>query len=141
MGSSGSYAGGMGSFSGSTGGIMRSYSGGMGTYGERGRFSGRGPKGWQRSDDRIREDINERLTEDPEIDAGEIEVTVKGAEVTLTGTVDDRHAKRRAEDIAEGVSGVREVHNQIRVQQGQFAGQESGGTQHKTGTGTSQQKK
>jgi hypothetical protein len=99
------------------------YTGGMGAYGERergererGRFTGRGPKGWQRSDDRIREDINERLTDHPHVDASEIEVTVKNGEVTLTGTVDERHAKRLAEDIAESVSGVREVHNQIRVQ-------------------------
>lgn len=93
--------------------------GGMSAYGERGRFAGRGPKGWQRSDDRIREDINERLTDHPHIDASEIEVKVQNGEVTLTGMVDERHAKRLAEDIAESVSGVREVHNQLRVQQPQ----------------------
>jgi osmotically-inducible protein OsmY len=131
--SSGSYAGGMGSFG-----------GGMGTYGERGQHAGRGPKGWQRSDDRIREDINERLTDDPEIDAGEIEVVVKGGEVTLTGSVDDRHAKRRAEDIVERVSGVKEIHNQLRLQQGLLNNQQGQPTsqhsqQQKTGvsSGTS----
>jgi BON domain-containing protein len=107
-----SYGAGSGSYSGG----MGSYSGGMGTYGERGRFAGRGPKNWQRSDDRIREDINERLTDHPEIDASEIEVQVKGGEVTLTGIVDERHTKRLAEDVAENVTGVREVHNQLRVQ-------------------------
>jgi hypothetical protein len=106
----GSYSGGMGSFS-----------GGMGMYGERGRFTGRGPKNWQRSDDRIREDINERLTDHPDIDASEIEVQVKNGEVTLTGTVEERYTKRMAEDVAENVTGVREVHNQLRVQ-GQEAG-------------------
>jgi len=92
------------------------YAGGMGSYGDRGRHVGRGPKGWQRSDDRIREDINERLTDHPHVDASEIEVTVQAGEVTLTGTVEDRQAKRLAEDIAESVSGVRDVHNQIRLQ-------------------------
>jgi osmotically-inducible protein OsmY len=89
----------------------------MGTYGygERGRFTGRGPRGYQRSDERIREDINERLTEHPEIDASDIEVQVKGGEVTLTGTVDRRQTKRMAEDLCENVSGVKEVHNQLRV--------------------------
>jgi osmotically-inducible protein OsmY len=89
-----------------------------GQYGQRGQFSGRGPKGYSRSDDRIKEDINERLTHDPDIDAWEIEVQVSSGEVTLTGTVDDRNAKRRAEDIAEAVSGVKDVQNQIRVKKG-----------------------
>lgn len=88
-------------------------------YGQRGQFSGRGPKGYRRSDDRIQEDINERLTHDPDIDAWEIEVQVSNGEVTLTGTVDDRNAKRRAEDIAEAISGVKDVQNQIRVKKGE----------------------
>ena len=105
-------SGGPASYRGGTG----SYGGGMGQYGQRGRFAGRGPKGWSRSDDRIREDINERLTDHPEVDASEIEVQVKAGEVTLTGIVEERQAKRIAEDIAENVSGVKDVHNQIRVQ-------------------------
>jgi hypothetical protein len=94
-----------------------SYSGGAGAYGERGGHAGKGPKGYRRSDDRIREDVCERLTEHPEVDAGEIEVSVKDGEVTLTGTVDERQAKRIAEDVAESVSGVKDVHNQVRVRQ------------------------
>jgi osmotically-inducible protein OsmY len=92
-------------------------------YGSRGRFVGRGPKGYRRTDERIQEEINEQLTRHPEIDASEIEVSVKNGEVTLSGTVDDRHAKRLAEDIAEECSGVSEVRNNIRVQrQGQALG-------------------
>ncbi len=79
---------------------------------------GRGPKGWQRSDERIREDISERLADHPDIDASEIEIDVKGGEVTLKGSVEDRHIKRLAEDVAERVSGVRDVHNNIRVSRG-----------------------
>ncbi len=95
-----------------------SYSGGMGAYSEqRGRHTGRGPKGYQRSDDRIREDVCERLTQHPNVDASEIDVQVNNGEVTLNGSVDDRHSKRMAEDIAEDVSGVREVHNQLKTQQ------------------------
>ncbi len=62
------------------------------------RHQGRGPKGYRRSDDRIREDINDRLTDDPFIDASEIDVKVASAEVTLSGTVDSRLQRRRAED-------------------------------------------
>jgi hypothetical protein len=93
-----------------------SYLGGLGTYGERGRFVGRGPKTYQRSDDRIREDVNERLTQHPDIDATDIDVQVKNSEVTLTGSVENREMKRMAEDVAENVSGSKEVHNQLRVQ-------------------------
>lgn len=86
----------------------------MGTYG-RGTFTGRGPRGYQRSDDRVREDVCERLTQDPWIDASDVEVNVRGGEVTLSGSVRDRGDKRQAEDLAERVSGVREVHNNLRV--------------------------
>jgi hypothetical protein len=84
-------------------------------YGGRGEHRGRGPKNYQRSDDRIREDINERLTQDPGVDASEIEVRVENREVTLTGTVRDREEKRRAEDVAESVAGVSHVQNNLRV--------------------------
>ena len=78
-------------------------------------FRGRGPKGYQRSDERIREDVCERLTDDDYVDASDIEVTVAGGTVTLAGTVDDRSAKRRAEDVVESVTGVKDVLNQLRV--------------------------
>lgn len=78
---------------------------------------GRGPKGYIRSDERIREDVNDRLSDDAFLDASEIEVSVSGGEVTLTGTVENRIDKRRAEDLAEDVSGVNNVQNQLRVMQ------------------------
>lgn len=81
-----------------------------------GRHSGRGPKGYTRSDDRIREDVCDRLSDDPHIDASEIEVKISNGEITLTGSVDSREAKRMAEDCAESVPGVRHVQNNLRVQ-------------------------
>lgn len=83
----------------------------------RGEYRGKGPKNYSRSDDRIKEDINDRLSDDPFIDASDIDVTVSSGEVTLTGTVDHRSTKRRAEDLAEAVSGVKNVENRIRVMQ------------------------
>ena len=80
-----------------------------------GQHRGKGPKGYTRSDDRIKEDINDRLSDDVFIDATEIDVTVNQGEVTLTGTVETRSAKRRAEDIAEEVSGVKNVENRLRL--------------------------
>lgn len=79
---------------------------------------GRGPRAYRRSDDRIREDINDRLTDNDWLDASDIEVSVVSAEVTLSGTVDSRYAKRLAEDIAESVSGVSHVQNNLRVNRG-----------------------
>lgn len=92
-----------------------------GSYGQERRATpdhrGRGPKGHQRSDARIEEDVNDRLTDDPRLDATEVQVQVTDREVTLTGTVDSREARRRAEDLAEGVSGVSYVMNNLRVRQ------------------------
>lgn len=76
---------------------------------------GRGPRGYVRSDERIREDLYDRLTEDPDLDATDIEISVKDGEVTLTGFVGIRADKRRAEDIAEAISGVKHVQNNLRV--------------------------
>jgi hypothetical protein len=81
----------------------------------RGDHRGKGPRGYSRSDERIKEDINDRLSDNPFIDATEIEVTVASGEVTLTGSVTDRSDKRMAEDLAEAVSGVKNVENRIRV--------------------------
>jgi osmotically-inducible protein OsmY len=78
---------------------------------------GRGPKGYTRSDERIKEDVNDRLSDDAFLDASEIEVMVSNGEVTLSGTVENRIDKRRAEDLAEDISGVSNVQNQLRVKQ------------------------
>lgn len=80
-----------------------------------GPHRGKGPRNYQRSDERIREDINERLTESPHLDASEIEVTVKDREVTLAGFVHLRAEKLLAEDLSAGVSGVTHVQNNLRV--------------------------
>jgi len=83
-------------------------------YGE-GRHRGLGPKGYVRSDERIRELVCDDLMDDPWLDASGIEVTVKDGEVTLSGTVEDRDAKRWAEDVAEHTGGVKHVQNNLRV--------------------------
>ena len=91
----------------------RNPGGGWGQSGQ--SYAGRGPKDYQRSDERIREEISDRLTDDGRIDASDISVQVMSCEVTLTGTVTDREQKRCAEDLVESISGVKEVTNNIRV--------------------------
>lgn len=76
---------------------------------------GRGPRNYRRTDERIHEDVCERLTEDSRVDAFDIEVRVKDCEVTLTGNVTSREQKRRAEDVAALATGVRDVINELRV--------------------------
>jgi osmotically-inducible protein OsmY len=97
-----------------------------------GLYLGRGPRGYKRSDERIREDVNHRLTEEYYLNASDIEVGVNNCVVTLTGRMDTRHDKRRAEDLAESVSGVTDVTNHLRV--GQSAPVTTTGTET---TGTS----
>lgn len=84
----------------------------------RGRFAGRGPKGYRRPDASIDDEINARLTMHPDVDATDIEVHVANGVVTLTGSVDDRHQKRVAELIAEDAAGVENVINRIGVRHG-----------------------
>lgn len=105
---------------------------------------GRGPKGYRRSDERIREDVSDRLTDDHWLDATSIEVRVENCDVVLSGTVKSRDDKRRAEQLAEQVSGVENVQNNLRVEKqnqgsnfGAGASASSGGMGGATGMGTS----
>lgn len=93
---------------------------------------GRGPSGYTRSDERIKEDANDHLTHDPSVDASNITVSVEGGEVTLNGTVSSRFAKRRAEDCVDHISGVKHVQNNLRVQD-RMSGNQSGMGQSSSG--------
>ena len=114
----------------------RSGWGGGTRWSEGGRhWHGRTPmRGFQPSDERIREDVCNRLCEHPGIDTTEIDVRVQNGEVTLEGSVDDRWEKRLAEDVVEMVPGVRDVHNQLRTTTGAMWG--GGGTTGTTMGGT-----
>ena len=88
-----------------------------GDYGNRGQgFRGRGPKNYTRSDDRIREDLNEQLMDADDVDASDVSIEVNDGVVTLSGSVEQRWIKHRIEDMADGCSGVKDVRNEIRVQ-------------------------
>lgn len=74
-----------------------------------------GPKGYQRSDERLKEDISERLMEAYHIDSSEVTVDVRGAKVTLEGMVPSRHMKHAIEDLVDCCPGVLDIDNRIRV--------------------------
>jgi osmotically-inducible protein OsmY len=69
----------------------------------------------RRPDEALTRELQEILIGDPELDASEIDVEVEGGAVTLRGTVDSGDAKLLAEELVESVTGVREVHNQLKV--------------------------
>lgn len=81
----------------------------------RGLFSGRGPKNWTRSDQRIHDDVCERLAHHHDVDASDVEVIVKEGEVTLSGVIESRAMKYLAEDAVAEVLGVKDVHNRLRL--------------------------
>jgi osmotically-inducible protein OsmY len=89
-----------------------------------GPYVGLGPKGYTRSDETIHDDVCDRLMRSGYVDATEVEVRVSSGEVTLGGWVGDRDQKRLAEDVADAVAGVRDVHNRIRVRRAFAAGVE-----------------
>ena len=74
-------------------------------------------RGYVRSPARIYEDLCDRLTDNPFIDASDIEVTVAGTVVTLNGTVHDTIAMRQAQAIAEEVAGITHVQNRLLIRE------------------------
>lgn len=87
----------------------------QGTQQQRGQHYGKGPKGYSRSDDRIKEDLSDRMMTHPDLDASDIDMDVNQGEVTLRGNVDSRQSRRLAEDLCDDCHGVRQVNNQLRV--------------------------
>lgn len=101
-----------------------------------GPHRGKGPKDYQRSEDRIREDVCDRLSDDDRVDASGIQVQIQNNEVILSGTVRSKEEKRRAEDVVESISGVRNVENRLRID---YSGNDSflgGSTGSARATGT-----
>lgn len=74
-----------------------------------------GPRNYARTDERIREDICERLTFTTGLEVSDVTVEVEKGKVTLTGTVPHRSQKYDIEDLADNTMGVSEVENNIRV--------------------------
>ena len=83
-----------------------------------GEFRGIGPRRWRRPDEQILADVCGRMADHGRLEASDIEVLVVDGGVTLQGTVPSRFAGRLAEDIADSVTGVRDVANELRVREG-----------------------
>jgi hypothetical protein len=83
-----------------------------------GPHKGKGPRNYKRSDERIREDVSDRLADDPYVDASDIDIKVEDGNVILSGRVDHRASRRRAVELAESVRGVTNVESHLRTGQG-----------------------
>jgi osmotically-inducible protein OsmY len=80
-----------------------------------GPYSGKGPKGYQRSKEQIVEEASQRLQRHGEIDASDIEVSCEDGVLTLKGEVEDRQTKRAAEECVESIYGIGDVMNELRI--------------------------
>lgn len=82
---------------------------------EQRKFIGKGPKGYQRSDDRIYDEVCSTLMDSHEVDATDIGVKVESGIVHLEGTVSDRREKRLSETLIEDLPGVLDVRNELKL--------------------------
>jgi HSP20 family molecular chaperone IbpA len=91
--------------------------------------TGKGPRGYKRSDDRINEEVCEILFRNPMVDASDIDVDVTDGLVTLSGSVETRYEKREAERSIENVSGVMDIQNELHLSGAEYKEGGGNGTQ------------
>lgn len=101
----------------------------------------KGPKGYVRSDERIKEDLCERLMQVEDFELEDVSIEVKDGKVTLDGSVPERTMKHRIEDVACYCMGVKEVENRMRISRDQPARSDEQGSQAGSGTATSRGKR
>jgi len=81
----------------------------------KGGHYGKGPQGYMRSDEFIKDEVYCRLAEHHFIDPSEIIVEVERGAVTLRGAVTRRAMRYAAEDLVEDIPGVHHVINLLKV--------------------------
>ena len=82
---------------------------------------GKGPRGWIVRDDRVIEEVSDRLMDDRLLDARRIEVSAGSGVVTLEGEVPGASDVVHAEMLARQAPGVDQVVNRLVVRPGQRA--------------------
>jgi BON domain len=76
---------------------------------------GRSPSSYQRSDERIRDEIRDRLRGQKDIDVSDTDCNVTEGTVVLSGTVSGRRERRLIEELAASIWGVKGVRSNLRV--------------------------
>lgn len=89
------------------------------------------PKGYVRSDERVRENVCEALAHSG-LDVSDVSVSVTDGRVVLEGTVPQRRTKHDVEDCTVECAGVNDVDNRIRVASPGASAAGAGGVPGKT---------
>lgn len=77
--------------------------------------SGRGPKGWKLSDEKLKDKVSEVLFHSHDVDPSELEVTVEDNVVYLKGNIQSKGMRRVAEDLVGSIPGVIDVFTQLKI--------------------------
>lgn len=77
-------------------------------------MASRMPKNYRRPDERVLDNVCERLAMHPGVDVFDVTVHIEAGVIRLGGTVKDRYERRLVEKITEGVWGVRDIENGVR---------------------------
>jgi len=67
------------------------------------------------SDERMKDELSRALADSPLLDAADIIADINEGLVVLNGSVNNEDEKQAAADIANAVSGVRDVENRLRI--------------------------
>lgn len=78
-------------------------------------FSGRGPKGWKLTDEKLREKVSEVLLHSHDVDPTNLEVVVEDRVIYLRGSIPSKGMKRVAEDLVGSIPGVEDVFTELKV--------------------------
>ncbi|HEX7944331.1 MAG TPA: BON domain-containing protein [Phenylobacterium sp.] len=81
-------------------------------------YAGKGPKGWSMADERLIEEVSERLMQDRLLDARGVEVAADAGTVTLSGHVAAASDIALAAMLVRGTPGVRDLVNRLVLQPG-----------------------
>lgn len=68
------------------------------------------------TDDAIHDQVMNKLASDPIVKGGSVKVDVANGVVTLSGPVGNEHQKDKATKVAKKVKGVKEVVNNLTIQ-------------------------
>jgi osmotically-inducible protein OsmY len=67
------------------------------------------------SDDRISDDVRQRLASNPDVRGAALDVSVKDGVVTIKGRVHTEKGRKKATEISKKVKGVVSVDNQLKL--------------------------
>lgn len=84
-------------------------------YEIRRNYYGYGPKGYRRSDQKLKDEARLLLNQDPILDSSNINIEVFNNVIFLRGFVDSRKDKKRAEFLIEDIFGIEDIQNQLKI--------------------------